>query len=50
MTGLESDIAKVGKNMVFNDSWGYHFEVILSKFFGRSDWEIFHKISVQEAL
>lgn len=34
----------------FNDSWGYRFEVILSKFFGSSDPEIFHEISIQETL
>ena len=47
MTGLEGgDVAKVGKSMLFSDSWRYHFEVILSKFFGSSDSEeIFHEIS-----
>ena len=46
MTGLEGDAAKIGKSMFFIDSWRYHFEVILSKFFGGSNsGEVFHEIN-----
>ena len=39
MTSFEGDVAKIGKSMFFSDSCLYHFEVILSKFFGSSDSE-----------
>ena len=32
MTGLEGDVAKIGKSMFFSDSWRNYFEVNLSKF------------------
>ena len=45
-TGLEGGVAKAETSMYFSDSWPYHFEVILSKFFGSSDLvEILHEIS-----